>query len=71
LNALRDEIRAGTPIIGLEPSCVSVFPDEIRSLFPNDEDATRLSQQTFLFSEFLQKRVAKAALPKLYRKAAW
>jgi FAD/FMN-containing dehydrogenase/Fe-S oxidoreductase len=69
LNALHDEIRAGTPIIGLEPSCVSVFRDEIRNLFPNDEDATRLSQQTFLFSEFLQKRAGKAALPKLYRKA--
>ena len=63
LNALGDEIRAGTPIVGLEPSCVSVFRDEIRNLFPNDEDATRLSQQTFLFSEFLQKRAAGVALP--------
>jgi Fe-S oxidoreductase/FAD/FMN-containing dehydrogenase len=69
LNTLRDEIRAGTPIVGLEPSCVSVFRDEIRNLFPNDEDATRLSQQTFLSSEFLQKRAVKAALPKLYREA--
>ena len=25
LDALRDEIRAGTPIVGLEPSCVAVF----------------------------------------------
>ena len=55
LDALRDEIRAGTPIVGLEPSCVAVFRDELLNLFPNDEDARRLSQQTFLLAEFLAR----------------
>jgi Fe-S oxidoreductase len=69
LQTLRKEIRAGTPVIGLEPSCVAVFRDELINLFPNDEDAKRLSQQTFLLSEFLQKKAAHVQLPKLYRKA--
>jgi Fe-S oxidoreductase len=43
VEALRDEIRAGTPVVGLEPSCVSVFRDELTGLLPIDEDAARLS----------------------------
>jgi FAD/FMN-containing dehydrogenase/Fe-S oxidoreductase len=69
LVALKHEIRAGTPIVGLEPSCVTVFRDELTNLFPNDEDAVRLSQQTFLFSEFLQKKASEVRLPTLHRKA--
>ena len=69
LVVLKQEIRAGTPIVGLEPSCVTVFRDELINLFPNDEDAIRLSQQTFLFSEFLQKKAPEAKLPILHRKA--
>ena len=45
LDALRDEIRAGIPIVGLEPSCVAVFRDELAKLLPHDEDAKRLAQQ--------------------------
>jgi Fe-S oxidoreductase len=55
LDTLADEIRAGTPVVGLEPSCVSVFRDELSGLFPNDEQARRLSRQTFLLSEFLAR----------------
>ena len=69
LVTLKHEIRAGTPIVGLEPSCVTVFRDELTNLFPNDEDAVRLSQQTFLFSEFLQKKAPEVRLPTLHRKA--
>jgi Fe-S oxidoreductase len=53
LNALERDIRAGVPIIGLEPACLSVFRDELLKLFPDDPLAQRLSRQTFLFSEFL------------------
>ena len=48
------EIEAGIPVVGLEPSCVAVFRDELCNLFPNDERAQRLSRQTFLLSEFLE-----------------
>jgi len=53
LDALQDDIRAGVPIIGLEPACLSVFRDELLNFFPDDVLAQRLSRQTRLFSDFL------------------
>ncbi len=53
------------PIVGLEPSCVAVFRDELVNLFPNDVDARRLSAQTFLLSEFLEREAANFALPRI------
>jgi Fe-S oxidoreductase len=67
LRALRREVRSGVPLVGLEPSCLSVFRDELVNLFPNDEDARRLSQQTFTLSEFLMRE--GVPLPELRRKA--
>jgi Fe-S oxidoreductase len=55
VNAMRKEIRAGTPIIGVEPSCVAVFRDELTKMLPHDEDAHRLSRQTFHLAEFLMR----------------
>ena len=52
LETLRPEIEGGTPVVGLEPSCVAVFRDELINLFPMDEDARRLSANTYLLSEF-------------------
>jgi FAD/FMN-containing dehydrogenase/Fe-S oxidoreductase len=54
LNELRDVIDSGVPIVVLEPSCASVFRDELRNLFPTDQCANRLSRQTFLLSELLE-----------------
>ena len=53
LEALEREIAAGLPVVGLEPSCVAVFRDELINLFPEDEAARRLSSQTFTLAEFL------------------
>ncbi len=69
LETLRPEIQAGTPVVGLEPSCVAVFRDELLSLFPMDEDAKRLSKQTYTLGEFLQKKVENYRPPSLRRKA--
>jgi FAD/FMN-containing dehydrogenase/Fe-S oxidoreductase len=55
LDIMSDEIQASTPIIVLEPSCASVFRDELKNLFPHDENAKRLNKQVFFFSEFLNK----------------
>lgn len=55
LLSMRKEIRAGIPMVGLEPSCVAVFRDELNRLFPFDEDAKRLSAQTKTLSEFMLK----------------
>ena len=43
----------GVPVVMLEPSCASVFRDELVNLFPKDERALRLSQQTMMLSEML------------------
>src|SRR4029077_1360527 len=51
MTSLGPAIDAGVPIVVLEPSCASVFRDELRNLFPNDARATRLAQQTRLLSE--------------------
>ncbi|MGA7157345.1 MAG: FAD-linked oxidase C-terminal domain-containing protein [Acidobacteriaceae bacterium] len=53
LRALEPEIIKGTPIVCLEPSCASVFRDELHNLFPEDELATKLSKQVVLLAEFL------------------
>src|SRR5437660_7696699 len=55
MNALGTQIDAGLPIVVLEPSCASVFRDELHNLFPTNDQADRLRSQTFLLSEFLQK----------------
>jgi FAD/FMN-containing dehydrogenase/Fe-S oxidoreductase len=69
LETLRPQIEAGIPIVGLEPSCVAVFRDELVNLFPNDADVRRLSQQVFLLSEFLVQQAEQFPFPQLQRKA--
>jgi FAD/FMN-containing dehydrogenase/Fe-S oxidoreductase len=69
LDALAAEIEAGIPVVGLEPSCVAVFRDELLNLFPHDQRAQALSRQTFLLSEFLEQNSHNAPLPQLNRKA--
>ncbi|MDQ1405027.1 MAG: hypothetical protein QOG55_656 [Acidobacteriaceae bacterium] len=54
LQALGPQIDAGLPIVVLEPSCASVFRDELVNLFPQDARAKKLRAQTFLLSEFLE-----------------
>jgi FAD/FMN-containing dehydrogenase/Fe-S oxidoreductase len=68
LLSMRQEIRAGIPVIGLEPSCVSVFRDELKRLFPHDEDAARLSKNAMTLSEFLVEH-SQFEFPRLNRKA--
>jgi FAD/FMN-containing dehydrogenase/Fe-S oxidoreductase len=67
LDVLKPELDVGLPVIGLEPSCVSVFRDELPHLWPKDEAALRLSRSTFTLSEFLLNE--GVALPALSRKA--
>ncbi|HEY2498078.1 MAG TPA: FAD-binding and (Fe-S)-binding domain-containing protein [Candidatus Angelobacter sp.] len=68
LAVLRSDIDAGTPVIGLEPSCVSVFRDEMTNLLGKNTEAARLKSQTYLFSEFLINQ-ADYRPPQLQRKA--
>ena len=65
LDTLRPHLRAGTQVIGLEPSCVSVFRDELVNMLPDDDDAKRLRDQTLLFSEWLAKQAPDFEVPAL------
>jgi len=56
LDSLREDIVAGVPVVGVEPSCVAAFRDELVALLPDDADARRLSEQTYLLSEFLERQ---------------
>jgi len=69
LTDLRPEIRAGIPLVGVEPSCMATFKDELISLFPKDEDARRLSKQSYLFSDFFEKVDLEYQIPIINRKA--
>ena len=69
LDELSPAIEAGVPVIGLEPSCVAVFRDELPNLFPHDERAHALSKQTFLLSEFLEIHADRFSWPRLEGKA--
>lgn len=40
LAELREPISAGMPVVGLEPSCLAVFRDELTNLFPDDSPLT-------------------------------
>ena len=55
LDRFEPETRAGMPVVMLEPSCASVFRDELLNFFPKDDRAQRLSRQTVLLSEILQR----------------
>ncbi|MGW7426297.1 FAD-binding and (Fe-S)-binding domain-containing protein [Streptomyces sp. NPDC054813] len=53
LDVLRPYLDAGTPVIGLEPSCTAVFRSDAPELLPDDEDVRRLARQTRTFAEQL------------------
>ena len=61
MDALRPWVEQGVPIVGLEPSCVAVFRDELKNLFPGE------NVPMVLLSEFLSKNNCK--LPALKRRA--
>jgi Fe-S oxidoreductase len=54
LTAVEPFTVRGVPVVGLEPSCLLSFRDEIPALL-KDERAARLSSQAFLFEEFLAR----------------
>ncbi len=53
LRTLRPYIEAGTPVIGLEPSCTAVFRADAPELMPADQDMRRLTAQFRTFAEHL------------------
>ena len=54
LDRLREHVRAGTPVVGMEPSCLAVFKDELTKMLPHDDDASRLARNVYHFGEFFR-----------------
>jgi Fe-S oxidoreductase len=69
LDDLQPQIDAGTPMVVLEPSCCSVFRDELQGLLPKLPSAQKLRASTFTLAEFLGKHAKQFQLPMLARKA--
>ncbi|MFO7178139.1 MAG: FAD-linked oxidase C-terminal domain-containing protein [Pseudomonadota bacterium] len=69
LETLRPALRAGVPVVALEPSCLSVFRDELVNLFPNDPEARRLEARALLIGDFLAHHAPGWNPPQLRRRA--
>jgi FAD/FMN-containing dehydrogenase/Fe-S oxidoreductase len=72
VRALAPRLRAGIPVIGLEPSCTAVFRADAPELLSGDPDVRRLADQTHSLAEFLLDRAPAtfaAPLPGTGRKA--
>src|SRR5712691_597281 len=61
IEALEPAVDRGVPVVGLEPSCLFGFRDEIPALLKTDA-ARRLAAQTFTFEEFLAAEVGAGKL---------
>ncbi len=69
LRALAPFVREGTFVVGLEPSCVSVFRHELLDMLPDDADAKTLSEQTLTLGELLGAHAPGFQPARLARKA--
>ena len=61
IAALAPSLARGLPVVGLEPSCILGFRDELPALVKG-EDARRLAESALLFEEFLAREAEQGAL---------
>ena len=57
MSALGPFLDQKMPVIGLEPSCLFTFRDEVQALMPGDA-ANRLAESAMLFEEFIARESA-------------
>ncbi len=69
LASLAPYVERGIPVIGLEPSCILGFRDEIPALL-RSEQANRIAGLAFTFEEFLAQEVATGRLKLPFRPLA-
>jgi len=70
LRALHPHVQAGTPIVGLEPSCLLTLRDEYLEFFPGDERARKVAERSLLIEEYLTQPDAGGVRP-LERVTGW
>ncbi|GAB3686783.1 FAD-binding and (Fe-S)-binding domain-containing protein [Nocardiopsis oceani] len=74
LDALGEQLAAGYPVVGLEPSCTVMLRDETVELLPDDPRARLLSERTRTLAEIVAEhrgpwpfgRVAAAAVSQVH-----
>jgi Fe-S oxidoreductase len=62
-------VASGVPMVALEPACTATFRDKLPGLFPKNGTARAFKENTFLFSEFLDRFCQDFELPQSLRKA--
>jgi len=70
IDALAPYIDAGTPIVGLEPSCLFGFRDEYPAMFPGDERVKRLAGLSRLADEYLAEALGSGRARLAWRETA-
>jgi len=53
VDALRVYARQGTPIVGVEPSCLLTLREEFPDLLPDNKDVESIAENSWLIEEFL------------------
>ncbi len=69
MRVLGPHLDGGASVVVLEPSCCSVFRDELIEMFPENSDAHKVADNTFTLSEFLEQKAKNYTIPKLKRDA--
>jgi Fe-S oxidoreductase len=70
VTALEPFVSRGVPVIGVEPSCVLGFRDEVPAILKS-EAAVRLSEHAYTFEEFLAREAAAGRLQLPLKKLGW
>jgi FAD/FMN-containing dehydrogenase/Fe-S oxidoreductase len=66
LDALGPQLERGTPIVGLEPSCMLTFRDELCALLPRDPLAQRMAK-ALLADEYLAREIREGRVAAPWR----
>ncbi|MBM2614759.1 FAD-binding oxidoreductase [Actinoplanes sp. LDG1-06] len=53
VEALAPDVRAGIPVVGIEPSCTAVLRSDIHELLPGDENAAAVAKSVRTLAELL------------------
>jgi FAD/FMN-containing dehydrogenase/Fe-S oxidoreductase len=69
LKVLDADLQRGTPVVVLEPACLSVFQQELPLMLPRHEQAKRLTAQSILLPDFLQQHAPHAEFASLRQPA--
>jgi Fe-S oxidoreductase len=69
LDAIDPYLAQGIPMVGLEPSCTSLFRSDAEELFAGDPRAARAARSTLTLAELLDQQAPDADLGRLDGKA--